>query len=67
MRNMLRMDWEVELRHGYREANSCADKLAKKRTGLQRMAIIFHAFPAFLSVGFLAFGMGHSNPIIVSM
>ena len=39
-RNLLAQEWEVHVQHVYREANGCADELAKRGTRQQTLVCV---------------------------
>ena len=40
-RNLLDQEWEVHVQHVYREANGCADDLAKRGTRQQNLVSMY--------------------------
>ena len=43
-------DWEVRVLHAYREANTCADMLAKRGTHQQHILSVYESCPIFVYV-----------------
>ena len=41
-------DWEVQVQHIYREANECADALAKWGTHQQNLLFVYSICPSFV-------------------
>jgi ribonuclease HI len=64
---MMSLDWEVEVRHTYREANKCADALANygcmSRVDIQ----FFTCCPDFIKELFVADSLGISTPRLISL
>ena len=52
-RNLLTLEWEVHVRHVYREANGCADALAKRRTRQRTLETIYEHCPTFVDVSYI--------------
>ena len=52
-RNLLDQEWEVHMQHVYREANGCADALAKQRTHLQNRMTMYSECPTFVYVSYM--------------
>jgi hypothetical protein len=46
IRDMLALDWIVEISHEYREANKCADALANIGCSLDRDVVFFCGMPS---------------------
>jgi hypothetical protein len=46
---LLELDWEVVVRHSYREANFCADVLANHRYLMENDSVFFAACPSKFS------------------
>ena len=49
-RNLLTLEWEVHMRHVYREANGCVDALAKRGTSQRTVETIYEHCPTFVDV-----------------
>ena len=67
IRNLLTKDWTVEVNHVYREANNCADRLAKLGHKCPIGLSFFDQLPACISLDFLADQMGQCTPRIVHL
>ena len=52
-RNLLHQDWEVHVHHMYREANGCADLLAKEGTRQQPVECVYSSCPTFVTVAYI--------------
>ena len=52
-RNLLILEWEVHMRHVYREANGCADALAKRGTCQRTVETIYEHYPTFVDVSYI--------------
>ena len=52
-RNLLARDWEVQVLHVYREANACADALAKWGTHQHHVLSIYSSCPSFVYVCYI--------------
>ena len=52
-RNLLDQEWEVHMQHVYREANGCADALAKWGTHLRNMMTVYSECPTFVYVSYV--------------
>ena len=52
-RNLLAWDWEVHVLHVYREANACADALAKRGAHQQPVFSVYSSCPSFVYVCFV--------------
>ena len=57
-RNLLDRGWEVHVRHVYREANGCADALAKRGTRQQTRMAVYSDCPTFAHVIYVGDGSG---------
>ena len=51
--NLLDQVWEVHMQHVYREANGCADALAKRGTHLWNMMTVYSECPTFVYVSYV--------------
>ena len=51
--NLLDQEWEVHMQHVYREANGCADALAKRGTHLWNMMTVYSECPTFVYVSYV--------------
>ena len=49
-RNLLAREWEVHVLHVYREANACADALAKRGTHQYHVLSVYSSCPSFVYV-----------------
>ena len=49
-RNLLDQEWEVHVQHVYREANGCADDLAKQGTRQRNLMTMYGECPTFVNV-----------------
>ena len=49
-RNLMEWDWEVRVLYVYREANTCADALAKRGTHQQHFLSLYSSYPNFVFV-----------------
>ena len=49
-RNLLEQDWEVRMQHIYREANECANALAKRGTHQRKLLTVYSTCPSFVYV-----------------
>ena len=49
-RNLLEQDWEVRIQHIYREANECANALAKQGTHQRNLLAVYSTCPSFVYV-----------------
>ena len=47
-RRLLHKEWEARIEHIWREANSCADLLAKRGASQSEREILYDTFPTFL-------------------
>ena len=56
-------EWEVHMQHVYREANGCADALAKWGTHLRNMMTVYSECPTFVYVSYVRdlTGLGESR------
>jgi hypothetical protein len=61
------MEWEVRIRHTYREANKCVDALVHMGCDLGSTMIIYESCPTQLSQLVLADASGTSVPRIVNL
>ena len=52
-RNLLHQEWEVHVHHMYREANGCADVLAKWGTHQQPLVFMYSTCPSFVTVSYI--------------
>ena len=52
-RNLLHQEWEVHVHHVYREANGCADVLAKRGTRQQPLVCVYSTCPSFVTVSYI--------------
>ena len=52
-RNLLALDWEVHMQYVYREANGCADELAKRGTRQQTLLSMYDHCPSFVDVPYI--------------
>ena len=52
-RNLLDQKWEVHMQHVYREANGCADALAKRGTCHRNMMTMYNECPNFVYVSYM--------------
>jgi hypothetical protein len=50
IRRLLELDWEVVVRHSYREANFCADALANHGCLMENDSVFFAACPSKFSL-----------------
>ena len=66
IRNLYDSDWQVEFSLIYREANMCADSLAKVGHRLTREVTFFDRLPACCQLAFLVDSVGHGCPRIVN-
>ena len=69
-RNLLEQEWEVHMHHVFREANECADTLAKRGTHLCKRMTVYSECPTFVYVPYVRnlSGLGEirfCNPSIV--
>ena len=67
IRRMLDMDWEVVVNHIYREANQCADALAKLGGSLDANLVLFDACPPQFSHLLAADVLGITIPRLVPL
>ncbi|KAK2365828.1 heat shock 70 kDa protein [Trifolium repens] len=67
IRNLLSMDWTVEMKHTYREANKCADGMANLGCTLRYDVIYFNSCPAQISELYHADMVGNSTPRLISL
>ena len=49
-RSHLDQDWEMRAKHIYREANECADTLAKRRTHQRNLLFVYSNYPSFVNL-----------------
>ena len=66
-RLMFEGNWNIEISHVYREANTCANKLAKHGHTLQLGTVVFNNVSAFISLGFFADSLGSCKCWIVNL
>ena len=52
-RNLLKQKWEVCMQHVYREANGCADALAKQGTRQRNLLSVYSDCPSFVYVSYV--------------
>ena len=52
-KNLLTLEWEVHVRHVYREANGCANMLAKWETRQRTLETIYEHCPTFVDVSYI--------------
>ena len=52
-RNLLVLEWEVHVQHVYREANGCADELAKQGTHQRNLVSVYDHSPSFVDVPYI--------------
>ena len=52
-RNLLDQEWEVHVHHVYREANGCADALAKRGTCQRNLMGVYSECPNFVDVSYV--------------
>ena len=52
-RNLLALEWEVHVQHVYREANGCADELAKRGTRQKTLLSVYDHCPSFVDVPYI--------------
>ena len=52
-RNLLTLEWEVHVQHVYREANGCADALAKRGSRQRTLVAIYDHCPSFVDVPYI--------------
>jgi ribonuclease HI len=64
---MMALDWEVEVRHTYREANKCADVLANYGSMSSVDSQFFTYCPDFIEDLFVADNLGISTPRLISV
>ena len=57
-RNLLNRGWEVHVHHVYREANGCADALAKRGTHQHTRMAVYSDCPTFAHVIYVRDGYG---------
>ena len=67
-RNLLDQKWEVHVQHMYREANGCADELAKRGTRQQNLVFVYSTCPSFVDVSYVRdlIGLGETRLCIPS-
>ena len=63
-RNLLGRDWEVRVLHIYREANACADALAKRGTHQHHVLSVYSSCSSFVYVYYIRdmAGLGTNRP-----
>jgi ribonuclease HI len=64
---MMALDWEVEVRHTYREANKCADALPNYGCMGSMDSTFFDCCPEFMQELFVADSLGISSPREISV
>ena len=47
------MEWEIQVLYIYREANDCADALAKRDAHQQHLLAVYSSCPTFVSVSYM--------------
>ena len=52
-RNLLTLEWEVHVQHVYREANGCANALAKRGTRQRTLETVYEHYPSFVNVPYI--------------
>jgi ribonuclease HI len=67
IRNLLSMDWTVEMKHTYREANKCAHGMTNLGCTLRYDVIYFNSCPAQISELCHADMVGNSTPRLISL
>ena len=65
--NLCSRDWSVTICHAFREANLCADSLAKYGHQCPLGLSVFHSLPSFLSIAFSADFMGCCHERVVAV
>ena len=60
-KNLLHQEWEVHVHHVYREANGCADILAKRGTRQQPLMCVYSSYPTFVTVTYIRDLIGHGE------
>ena len=60
--NLLDQEWEVHVQHVYREANGCADALAKRGTRQRNLMTIYSECPNFANVSYVRDLSGLGEP-----
>ena len=66
MRDLIAMNWVMEVRHAFCEANACADGLAKHSHYSVAGLYVFRSMLPYIFSVFLADSMGHCSPRIIS-
>ena len=61
-KNLLEQEWEVHVHHVYREANGCADTLAKRGTRQRTRTIVYSECPTFVHVLYVRDVSGLGEP-----
>ena len=61
-RNLLDEEWEVHVQHVYREANGCADDLAKRGTCQWNLMTMYSDCPNFFNVSYVRDLTGLGEP-----
>ena len=63
-RNLLALEWEVHMQHVYREANGCADELAKRGTRQKTLLFVYDHYSSFMDVPYIRdlTGLGETRP-----
>jgi hypothetical protein len=64
---MMALDWEVEVRHTYCEANKCADALANYGCMGSVDSQVFDCCPEFMKELFVADSLGITTPRLISV
>jgi ribonuclease HI len=67
IQKMIELDWEVEVRHTYREANKCADALANYGCMGSIDSQFFTCCPDFMKDLFVADNLGISTSRLISV
>jgi hypothetical protein len=67
IRRLLELDWEVVVRHSYREANFCADALANHGCLVENDSVFFAAYPSKFSHLLIANIMRIATPRLVPL
>ncbi|GAU25355.1 hypothetical protein TSUD_216930 [Trifolium subterraneum] len=65
IRSMLDMAWNIEIMHEYREANTCADALARIGCSLEHDMIFYDDCPATIREVMLADELGMTTPRMI--
>jgi ribonuclease HI len=67
IKNLLAMDWIVEISHTYREANKCADVLANIGCSLSYDVVFYDSCPDNISDIYVSDTQGSSTPRLVAL